>query len=174
MWFHNHYILNAVSFVDGKKYCNYKSDYEALRNMSDAVCREYQLSVLENAPIHTPGSKNEVWIHKAGKLTHRDMLKRDIEFCPNHSESSKQFENHLKGLGYTLDVTRMSVKGKVWERSVRLKNIGFTTEIINEQLTLKGVFNLDDSCLFVEFNNNNFIIVFLSVLVFFVMKPEDK
>lgn len=134
--YHNHFVLNAVSFVDGKKYCNYKSDYEVLRNISDTVCREYQLSVLENAPIHTPGSKNEVWIHKAGKLTHRDMLKRDIEFCLNHSESSKQFENHLKGFGYTLDVTRMSVKGKGWERAVRLKNIGFTTEIINEQLTL--------------------------------------
>ena len=130
--YHNHFVLNAVSFVDGKKYCNYKSDYEALRNMSDTICKEYQLSVLENTPIHTAGNKNEVWVHKAGKLTHRDMLKRDIEYCLKYSSKPQEFQQQLYGLGYTIDWRRMSIKSKDWERAIRLKSIGFPNEIIAE------------------------------------------
>ena len=45
---HNHFLLNAVSFVDGRKYINSKEDYQNMRKASDAICREYGLSVIEN------------------------------------------------------------------------------------------------------------------------------
>ena len=128
--YHNHIILNAVSFADGKKYCNYKSDYVRLRKVSDEICREHGISVLENSNIHTPGSKNEIWIHKSGKLSRRDMLKKDIEYCLRYSSKGDQFERQLWGLGYTIDWQRLSVKHKGWERAIRLKNIGITKETI--------------------------------------------
>ena len=127
---HNHFVLNAVSFVDGKKYCNYKSDYEQMRKVSDEICRERGISVLENSPIHTPGNKNEVWVHRAGKLTRTDMLKKDIEYCLTYSCKWKEFEYQMNGLGYTIDWDRMSVKHKTWERAKRLDKLGFTEEII--------------------------------------------
>lgn len=132
--YHNHLIVNAVSFVDGKKYCNYKADYEQMRKVSDEICRERGISVLENSPIHTPGSKNEVWLHKAGKLSQRDMLKADMEYCLKYASNYRELESQLWGLGYSIDWVRMSVKAKNRERAIRLKNIGFTKEIIEERL----------------------------------------
>jgi len=46
---HNHFILNNVSMVDGKKYYRSESDYYNMQRESDALCREYGLSV-----IHKP------------------------------------------------------------------------------------------------------------------------
>lgn len=132
--YHNHFVLNAVSFVDGRKYCNYKADYEQMRKVSDEICRERGISVLENSPIHTLGSKNEVWLHKAGKLSQRDMLKADMEYCLKYASNYQELESQLWGLGYSIDWVHMSVKAKNRERAIRLKNIGFTKEIIEERL----------------------------------------
>ena len=44
---HNHFVINAVSYVDGKKYEQRRSQYAELRAASDAICRKYRLSVLE-------------------------------------------------------------------------------------------------------------------------------
>lgn len=100
---HNHFVLNAVSFVDGKKFCNYKSDYEQMRKVSDEICRDRGISVLENSPIHTPGNKNEVWVHRAGKLIRTDMLKKDIEYCLTYSRDEEDFEKQLHSLGLFIE-----------------------------------------------------------------------
>ena len=49
----------------------------------------------------------------------------------------------LKGLGYELDRTRMSIKAKGWQKAVRLKSLGFDTDFINQ-------------CLEKNYNNENF------------------
>ena len=41
---HNHFVINAVSYVDGKKYEQRRSQYQDLRRISDQLCREYALS----------------------------------------------------------------------------------------------------------------------------------
>lgn len=46
--YHNHFVLNSVSFADGYHFVNSKADYEAMREVSDELCREYGLSVIEN------------------------------------------------------------------------------------------------------------------------------
>ena len=44
---HNHFVLNTVSFVDGIKYHRTAKDYHDMQTTSDALCREYGLSVIE-------------------------------------------------------------------------------------------------------------------------------
>ncbi len=44
---HNHFVLNSVSFVDGKKYNDCKSTYALMRQTSDQLCREHGLTVIE-------------------------------------------------------------------------------------------------------------------------------
>lgn len=44
---HNHILINAVSFLDGKKYNDCLASYRALREASDRLCYEYNLSVNE-------------------------------------------------------------------------------------------------------------------------------
>lgn len=46
----------------------------------------------------------------------------------------REFESQLFVLGYMFDPVRFSVKAKHWERSVRLDKIGFSKEVIQEQL----------------------------------------
>ena len=130
---HCHFVVNPVSFKDGTKFQNKIGDHKELRRVSDEICREHGLSVLENSSFYG-GHKKDYWRHKAGKKTHRDYLREDVEYCLTFATSPREFESQLYALGYTLDPVRFSVKAKHWERSIRLANIGFTKEIVQAQL----------------------------------------
>ena len=130
---HCHFVVNPVSFKDGTKFQNKIGDHKELRRVSDEICREHGLSVLENSSFYG-GHKKDYWRHKSGKKTHRDYLREDVEYCLTFATSPREFESQLYALGYTLDPVRFSVKAKHWERSVRLSNIGFTKEIVQTQL----------------------------------------
>ena len=130
---HCHFVVNPVSFKDGTKFQNKIGDHKELRRVSDEICREHGLSVLENSNFYS-GHKKEYWRHKAGKKTHRDYLREDVEYCLTFATSPRGFESQLYALGYTLDPVRFSLKAKHWERYVRLDKIGFTKEIVQAQL----------------------------------------
>ena len=132
---HCHFVVNPVSFVDGQKFRNKIGDHKELRRISDEICREHGLSVLENSDFYSKGKKIEYWIHKQGKKTHRDCLREDIEYCLTYSSNPEEFEKQLHALGYELDRVRFSVKAKGWERSVRLAGIGFSKEVVNAHFT---------------------------------------
>ena len=44
--FHNHFVLNSVSFLNGKKFNACKESYLKMRAASDRLCKEYGLSVI--------------------------------------------------------------------------------------------------------------------------------
>ena len=44
---HNHIVLNPISIVDGKRYHNSMKDIYQLREVSDEICKEYGLSIVE-------------------------------------------------------------------------------------------------------------------------------
>lgn len=46
--FHNQYVINSVSFKDGKRYYDNKKNYKRLRLLSDQMCARYSLSVIMN------------------------------------------------------------------------------------------------------------------------------
>lgn len=131
---HCHFVVNPVSFKDGAKFKNKIGDHKELRKISDEICREHELSVLENSEFYSKGKKKEYWVHKAGKKTHRDYLREDVEYCLSFATSPREFESQLYALGYTLDPVRFSVKAKHWERAVRLNSMGFSKERVNAQL----------------------------------------
>jgi len=136
---HNHIVVNSVSFKTGKKFENHISDHYKLRENSDAICRERGKSVLENSSFYG-GEKGEYWIHKNGGMSHRDILKADVEECLKYSRTGEDFELRLKAMGYTLNRTEdkyrhLTVKAKDWKRPIRLDNIGFTRDVINARLS---------------------------------------
>lgn len=139
---HNHFVINSVSFKDGKKFRNKIGDHMELRKISDEICREHQKSVLENAPFYG-GEKDGYWVHKQGRKTHRDILREDIEYCLQYADTPDRFIMQLKGLGYELDRTRMSVQARGWKKAVRLNSLGFDTNFIN-------------ACLEKNYNNEDF------------------
>lgn len=76
--YHNHIMLNAISFADGLKYVNRKSDYRRMREVSDALCREYGLSVIEN-PGQNSKHYGEWKAEQEGRPTDRGEIRKDLE-----------------------------------------------------------------------------------------------
>ena len=130
---HNHIVVNAVSYVDGKKFQNHIGDHIELRKISDRLCLERGLSILENAPFYG-GEKKAYWIHKKGQLTHRDILKADIEECIKLAVTDRHFIELLEERGYEYDCSRHSVRAPSWERGVRLDRMGYSKENIWERI----------------------------------------
>lgn len=136
---HNHFVINSVSFKTGRKFENHVSDHYKLREISDAICREHNKSVLENATFYG-GEKKAYWVRKNGGMTHRDMLRRDINEALSMTASYAAFCRYLEGLGYhfTRDCNgnHPALIAPGWQRAVRLDRLGekYTPDSIRARL----------------------------------------
>ena len=99
--YHNHFVLNSVSMVDGHHFVNRPSDYRAMRAMSDELCRKYGLSVIE-----TPRGKGRNYLEysaeKNGRPTFRGTIRADIDRAAAASLTLEEFCCHLQQAGYQL------------------------------------------------------------------------
>ena len=136
---HNHFVINSVSFKTGRKFENHISDHHRLREISDAVCLEYGKSVLKEAEFYG-GKKKEYWLKQSGGMSHRELLKADIDAALAQSTNFKAFEIRLKDMGYEIRrderFAHYSVKAPGWQRAVRLERLGkeYTPAAIRERL----------------------------------------
>ena len=135
---HSHFVINTVSFVDGKKFYRSGLDYRAMREDSDALCREYGLSVIETPQ---PGKSKHHAEHRAeqqGKPTWRSLIKQDVDTALRQSMTERQFFHALQQMGYEVKVgADISVRPKGKERFFRLgRNLGenYTPAGIRRQL----------------------------------------
>ena len=105
---HNHFCFNSVSFLDGKKYNYSKTEQRKLRDVSDRICREHGLSVIEN-PHKAPS--RQVWLdEKSGKPTRYNVYREDVREAINFSRRPYYMEEYLRRKGYITDFT-----GKHWK-----------------------------------------------------------
>ena len=131
---HCHFVVNPISFIDGSRFQNKIYNHRRLREVSDEVCRERGKSVLEHSKFYGGKSRRTYWAEKKGHPTHRDMLKRDVEYCLSVSYNRDSFYKQLFGLGYSVDYSRISVRAKGWDRAVRLSSLGYTADVIDARL----------------------------------------
>ena len=136
---HNHIVVNSVSFKTGRKFENHVSDHYRLREISDLICEERGKSVLPPSKFKG-SSKKEYWIKKNGGITHRDMLRKDIDSIIKNSTTWTHFKQNLKGFGYEIvrnnDYEHISVKAVGWKRPVRLDSLGanYTIDAIERRM----------------------------------------
>ncbi len=105
---HNHFCFNSVSFIDGGKYNYSKAELRKLRDVSDHICREHGLSVIEN-PHKAPS--RPVWLdEKSGKPTRYNVYREDVREAINFSRRPYYMEEYLQRKGYITDFT-----GKHWK-----------------------------------------------------------
>lgn len=139
---HSHFVINTVSFVDGKKFHRTGQDYRAMREASDTLCREYGLSIIETPQ---PGKSKHYAEHRAeqqGKPTWRSLIKRDVDAALRQSMTERQFFHAIQQMGYEVKVgADISVRPKGKERFFRLgRNLGetYTPAGIRRQLLEKS------------------------------------
>ena len=135
---HNHFIVNTVSFLDGKKYHRTKQDYRQMREVSDALCREYGLSVIEHPEQGRAKSYGEWNAERQGKPVWRDLVRRDIDEAVGQSMTMQQFWKHLQAQGYEVKFGKhVALRPQGKERFVRLGGrLGehYTPEAIRQRI----------------------------------------
>ena len=100
---HNHFCLNSVSFVDGKKYNYSKTERRRMMELSDVLCKQYGLSVIEH-PRKSP-SRPVYLDEKDGKPTRYNVYRKDVEAALEGNAVPQHFERYLRQLGYQTDFT---------------------------------------------------------------------
>ncbi len=97
--YHNHFVINSVSFADGYKFYNSPADYARMREVSDRLCREFAISVIEN-----PGGRSKnygEWLaEKNGKPTHKGSIRADIDRAILASTTERDFICVMTEMGY--------------------------------------------------------------------------
>ena len=95
---HNHFVINAVSYVDGKKYEQRRNQYAELRAASDEICRRYRLSVLEH-----PGGKTSRTLYQAerrGEPTRYAQMRAAIRYAMRETSTEADFAAALREQGF--------------------------------------------------------------------------
>lgn len=123
---HNHFVINTVSFVDGIKFHRTKKDYREMQRASDALCREYGLSVIPNRQSGRSKQYGEWRAEQEGRPTWRSTIKAEIDLAISQSMTENQFVMNLKKRGYEIKLgADISVRPPGKERFFRLeRNFG--------------------------------------------------
>ena len=99
--YHNHFVINSVSYVDGKKYNDCKESYQRMREVSDRLCREHHLSVIQY-PQGRGQTYSEWSAEQNGKPTYRSIIRSDIDRTIEASLTEQDFIRLITEMGYTL------------------------------------------------------------------------
>ena len=135
---HNHFVLNTVSFADGIKFHRTEKDYHEIRRVSDELCREYGLSVIQNPQPGKSMQYGEWRAEQEQRPTWRGLIRSDIDEVIRQSMTERQFFENLHKKGYEVKVGKdISVRPPGKDRFVRLaRNFGedYTLESIRRRI----------------------------------------
>ena len=136
---HNHFVINSVSFIDGKRYYDNHTSYAELRKVSNDICSEYGLSTLEEKITRT-GINYELFQNKSTQFSNYYKIgKRDLDIAINLAHSYEEFLNILNNLGYDVinRAGKLSIRRYDYKRNIRIERkfgIDYTVENIKKQI----------------------------------------
>lgn len=137
---HNHFCINSVSFIDGKKYYNNRHTYALMRQTSDSLCREYNLSVIEEKPC---GKHNidytKYYKEQVKKSNYYSNIKDDIDYAIEQAYNYKDFIGIMMKMNYeVIDRSgKLSVRPFNRKRNIRIERAfgdDYTIKNINERI----------------------------------------
>ena len=134
---HNHFVINTVSYIDGKKFFRSNKDYYQMREVSDRLCKEYGLSVIEN-PKAKGKSYAEWRAEFEGRPTVRGTIREAIDIAVSGSGSRLEFLDAMDQMGFIIDQSGKypKIKHIGGERFVRFNSLGpgYSPEDILERI----------------------------------------
>ena len=137
---HNHIVWCAVALDNGRKYhSNAKSYYTEVRARSDALCRQYGLSVIETERSQQSSQPYAEWqAGQTGRPTWRSLIRQDVDDAIARSLTWKQFVQAMELKGYTMRFDRKYpiLQPPEKTRSVRFKSLGtrYTPQAIRNRI----------------------------------------
>lgn len=135
---HNHFVLNSVSFIDGKKFhSDCKSYFGKMRVVSDRICIEHGLSYIANPQIRKRKHYSEILADRENKPTWRGTIRADFDIAIKTSMTMSAFIRNLHNMGYEVKTgVHIAVRPPNKERFVRLESLGegYTEETIKSKI----------------------------------------
>ena len=120
---HNHIIFNSTALDGTRKFKDFHLSGLVLQRLSDMICLEHGLSVIEPKP-YRERQKRTVYPKKE---TLREQICRDIDRILQSSSRPQDFEAFLKMLqeaGYEIKRGKnISIRGKEQKRFIRLSSL---------------------------------------------------
>lgn len=120
---HNHFVINSVSFKDGKKYYSNLTNTALLRKTSDEICEEYGLSVLKEKTCKSGINFENFYKKSMRDSDYYKFAKEDIDYAIQHSYTLKQFQQMLVSMGYNYyyRADKLSIKREPYKRNIRVE-----------------------------------------------------
>lgn len=136
---HNHIVFNSVSFVDGKRFHFCTEETMRIRAVSDRICRERNLSVIE----HPEGKRVPYPLYKmekAGMPTRYNVARQALDEAISVSANMEEFKSELKKRGYLYQFNPRrkywTVTPPGWTKAIRTDRLGdqYTREMIQQRV----------------------------------------
>lgn len=99
--YHNHFVVNSVGLWDGRKFNCGKRAYYQFRQLSDDLCKEYQLSTIKNPKGKTP--RSIYFAEKNGEPTRYNLMREALDAALKVSVDGNDLRKALREQGYELD-----------------------------------------------------------------------
>ena len=136
---HNHIIFNSTSIDGTQKFRDFRRSGLALQKVSDMVCLENGLSVIEPKPKSERAKRTDY----PKRNSFRNVICEDIRRCIRRKP--KDFEEFLRfmaELGYEVKRGKnISFKGKGQERFIRMRSLGenYSEEAVRDIISGKRI-----------------------------------
>lgn len=139
---HNHFVVNSVSFIDGKKMHfpnnnNNNAMNKEMAEISDKLCMEHGLGTIIVEPSITCADYGKYLLENKSSI--RDSVKKDIDNLFSYSiKDLDEFFLELEKIGYEVRLDRKypAVKPPYTERFIRLQSLGknYTLECLYKRI----------------------------------------
>ena len=134
---HNHIIFNSTSIDGTQKFRDFRRSGLALQKVSDMVCLENGLSVIEPRPKSERARRTDY----PKRESFRDVIRDDIRKCIKRKPGDfEEFLRFMTELGYEVKRGKnISFKGKGQTRSIRMRSLGenYSEEAVREMIAGK-------------------------------------
>ena len=136
---HCHFVVNSVSFVDGKRLANEEKAWFKFRHIADELCKKYELHYIPN-PVRGNSNSYYYQLRKAGMPDRYDRTRSAIDDAISKSRTMKEFEYVLDQMGYKYQLSESlkywTVVPKGWQKPIRLYRLGedYTNDRIKERI----------------------------------------
>jgi len=121
---HSHIVFNSTTLDCTKKFRNFWNSAFVIRKISDILCLENSLSVIEN-PKESKGHYGK-WLGNQKPLTHSDRLRQTIDkVLAQKPIDFPSFLLEMQSQGYEVKTgTHLAFKSKEQKKFIRLKSLG--------------------------------------------------